>query len=120
MNVVTRFGTTDPTVCAVCRRRATGLGYAPKQSQRIIWLCDNHDCHSLGAKVYKMPDKYLDAYENGARIEATDAAGSFLAEIGNFDMSKLSEPELAEFGRRFIVTFEHSLRNKIMSGEAPF
>ena len=120
MNLLQRFATREPTLCAVCRRHATGLGYAPRQGAKAVWLCDDYTCHQLGKRIYHMPKSTLDAYEHGASIDAMDAAGSYLAEIEKFDMRELSDQELAEFRTRFVVGYEDAMRKKILSGEAPF
>ena len=117
---VTRFATKEPTVCAVCRRRAVWLGYAPKQGGPIMWLCDHKHCHEVSRKVYKMPGEYLDAYEVGAADEAFNAAGAYLVEIGTTDLSHLTEPQIGELNRRYVRAYEDALRRKILSGEAPF
>jgi hypothetical protein len=53
-------------------------------------------------------------------ISAGNEAGRYLDQIGVTDMAKLTDAEWREFLRRVIVAFEHSLRDKILSGVAPF
>jgi hypothetical protein len=67
-----------------------------------------------------MPGPILDAYERGAANEAMNAAGSYCFELNKFDIRYLTDQELSEFTRRFVVTYENTLRERIMSGEAPF
>jgi hypothetical protein len=119
-NVITRFATREPTLCAVCRRRAVRLGYAPKPSAAIVWLCDDHDCHGAAKGVYKMPTSTLDAYEIGAALEAGALAGGYLDEIGKSDLAALDRDQWREFLRRLLVGFEHAMRRKILENEAPF
>lgn len=117
---VHKFGTKEPTLCAVCRRHAMWLGYAPKQGGTIIWLCDHPECHATSKGVYKMPKDTLDAYEIGAAREAIDIAGPYLDEIGTTDLAVLDHAQMGEFLRRFIVGYEQSMRRKILENEAPF
>lgn len=117
---VRKFATREPTLCAVCWRRAVWLGYARKQNDSILWLCDNSICHTLGKAVYRMSKDTLDAYEIGAAREAIDVAGPYLDEIGTTDLAVLDHAQMGEFLRRFIVGYEQSMRRKILDNEAPF
>jgi hypothetical protein len=119
-NVVIRFGTPEPTLCAVCRRQAVALGYAPKPSAPIVWLCDDHGCHGAAKKVYQMPPRILEAYEIGAALEAGTIALRYLEEIGKTDLAALDGHQWREFLRRFLVAFEHTMRRKILENEPPF
>jgi hypothetical protein len=119
-NAVTRFGTRNPTLCAVCHRQAVALGYAPKPSAPIVWLCDDHGCHGAAKKVYQMPPRILEAYEIGAALEAGALARRYLEEIGNTDLAALDPDQWREFLRRLFVAFEHALRRKIIENEVPF
>ena len=120
MSTIARFATKEPTVCAVCRRRAMWLGYAPNHRGPVIWLCDDNGCHAAAKGVYSMPNPILDAYEIGAALEAGAEAGGYLEEIGKFDLRMLDDGEWREFLHRLLVGFEHELRRKILSNEAPF
>jgi hypothetical protein len=119
-NVVTRFATREPTLCAVCRRHAVSLGYAPMRSAAIVWLCDDHGCHGAVEGAYKMPTSTLDAYEIGAALEAGALAGRYLDEIGTSDLAALDRDQWREFLRRLFVGFEHAMRRKILENEPPF
>jgi hypothetical protein len=120
MSAISRFATKEPTVCAVCRRRAMWLGYAPKHSGPIIWLCDDNGCHRAARKIYAMPNPILDAYEIGAALEAGAEAGKYLEEVGTTDLAKLKGDEWREFLHRLYVGFEQVMRRKILNNEAPF
>src|ERR1700760_2899223 len=111
---VRKFATVEPTLCAACRRRAVWLGYMPGQRQAAFWLCGDAGCIAASRKVYDMPMKLLDAYEEKARQEAPDAAGAYLAEIGQSDVGKLTLAQWQEFGRRLIVGYEQSLRRILL------
>lgn len=115
-----RFATAEPTACAVCRRHAVWLGYAPKQGAKAIWLCGDVECSNGGKEIYQMSQANLDAYEVGAALEAGELGGAFLDEIGKTDMATLDGDEWREFLRRIIVGFEKSMKQKILSGAAPF
>lgn len=119
-NIQNRFATSEPCGCAVCRRRAVCLGYAPKQGQRVIWLCSDNECHAAAKAVFKMSQKELDAYELGALSEAGNQAGGFLDEINKTDLAKLDGDEWAHFLKLIITTFEVTMRKRILDGEPPF
>jgi hypothetical protein len=120
-----RFATKEPTSCAVCRRHAIWVGYAPLVGKwqnfggPVVWLCDDDGCHRAARSVYHMPNPTLDAFEIGAALEAGANAGGYLEEIGATDLSKLSAEEWREFLRRLITGFEQVLRRKILGNEAP-
>jgi hypothetical protein len=120
MSSVARFATREPTVCAVCRRHAMWIGYAPKQRAEVIWLCDDNGCHAAAKRIYKMPNETLDAFEIGAVLEAGTQAGSYLEEIGKTDLAALDAGEWRSFLRRIVVGYERALRRKILNNEAPF
>src|SRR6478752_9935073 len=119
-NIVSRFATRDPTICAVCRRHAISIGYARRQNGPVIWLCDDNNCHAAAKEIYAMPSERLDAYEIGSALEAGKEAGTYLDQIGKTDLAALDAQEWREFLRRIIVGFEQTMRRKILSGEAPF
>jgi hypothetical protein len=120
MSATSRFATKQPTVCAVCRRRAVWLGYAPNHRGPIVWLCDDNGCHAAARKVYRMPPSMLDAYEIGAALEAGADAGAYLEEIGKTDLARLTGDEWREFLHRLYVGFEVVMRRKILGDEPPF
>jgi len=67
-----------------------------------------------------MPSSILDAYEIGSALEAGKLAGAYLDEIGKTDLAALSGDEWREFLRRLFVSFEQTMRRKILENEAPF
>lgn len=119
-SIVTRFATVEPAVCAVCRRRAVWLGYAPQQRKPAIWLCDDTYCHKVARRVYDMPASILDEYEITATLKAGEEAGSYLEGLGKTDLGMLTSDEWREFLRRIVVGYEHELRRKLLAHEAPF
>lgn len=119
-NILSRYATSEPTGCAVCHRRAVGLGYAPRQGEKLIWLCDDKDCHAVSGKVYRMPQAQLDAYEIGATRAGLESGGAFLDEIGITDLAALDGDQFLEFGRRIITGFEATMRKRILDGSPPF
>jgi hypothetical protein len=119
-NSIARSATSEPTVCAVCRRHALWIGYAPKQRREIIWLCDDNECHAAAKGVYRMPSDWLDEFEIGAVLEAGGAAGTYLEKIGKTDLATLSPDEWRTFLQCIVVGYERALRRKILNNEAPF
>jgi Family of unknown function (DUF6511) len=117
---LSRFATKEPTLCAVCRRHAVWLGYAPKHRGAMIWLCDDNRCHAAARKVYGMSNGTLDAYELGAALEAGSDAGAYLDEVGQTDMASLTRDQWLEFLRRIVTGYEHALRRMILDNEPPF
>ena len=71
--ILGRKGDSEPLTCTVCGRRAVSLGICAKSSNVIAWVCDEPDCTTLGAKVYRMTQRQLDGYERKA-IEAAAAS----------------------------------------------
>jgi hypothetical protein len=121
VSTISRFATKQPTVCAVCRRRAVWIGCTPAPHGRpILFLCDDSGCHRAGKGLFKMPANILDAYEIGSALEAGRLAGEYLDEINKTDLAALSGDEWREFLRRIIVGFEQIMRRKILKNEAPF
>jgi hypothetical protein len=110
MNVIQRFATSEPTVCAVCRRRAVWLGYAPPCAP-VVWLCDDAGCHAAAEEVYSMTSSELDEHETAAMLEGGEQAGSYLDEIGETDLARLSREQWLELLRRLLTGYEHALRN---------
>jgi hypothetical protein len=125
-NSVRRFATAEPTVCAVCHRRAVWLGYAPlrgrwmSQDGPVVWLCDEPHCHRAARSIYTMPPPDLDAFERAAVLEAGEQAGMYLEQIGITDLAVLSREQWHEFLRRLLTGFEQALRRRILDGESPF
>ena len=120
MSILSRFATKEPAVCAVCRRHAEGLAYAPRADQPMIWLCDHPDCHSLARKVYRMPEAKLDLYEHAAAQKAGEQVGAYLDSLNKTDLAVLTEAEWQEMLRLFYTGFEQELRRKLLANEAPF
>jgi hypothetical protein len=120
-NIIGRFATKQPTVCAVCRRHAAWLGTTPQPHRMpVLWLCDDSICHKAAKGLFKVPANILDAYEIGSALEAGAEAGKYLDEIKKTDLATLSGDEWREFLRRIIVGFEQTMRRKILENESPF
>lgn len=122
MTVLARFATAQPTVCAICRRHAVWLGYAPSKPAPLptIWLCDDAYCHAAAAKVYAMPKAQLEAYELGAVLETGTVAVSYLETVGQTDLAQLDREQWREYLRLLLTSYEHILRRKILSDEPAF
>jgi hypothetical protein len=67
-----------------------------------------------------MPQSDLDAFEQGAALEAGAEAARYLEECGTTDLAKLTGEQWREFLRRVLTGFEQTLRRKILNGEPPF
>jgi hypothetical protein len=117
-----RRATPIPTFCAVCRRHAVWLGYAPCKPERqpVIWLCGEEYCHAAAARTYTMPGPMLDAYELAAMLEAGTLAAEYLEQLNQTDLAKLNREQWREFLRRLLTSYEHVLRRKILSDEPAF
>ena len=111
-----------PIVCGVCRRRASGIGFAPGgyKPPPVLWLCDDPRCHRLGKTAYQMPECKMDEFESRARFAAGQDAGAYLDEIGKTDLETLSEREWLLFIDKVILGFEQSLREQLTKSAAPF
>jgi hypothetical protein len=120
MNSLRRFATKEPTVCAVCRRRAWSIGYAEGyRSSPLLWLCDNIECISLAKKVYRMKQQELDFFEMLALEDAGNEAGAYLDEINQTDLAKLTPEQWLTFRRRLVFGFGERLRHRLQSPAAP-
>jgi hypothetical protein len=76
-----------------------------------MWVCESEDCMSIARRVYFMKPRDLDAVEGAAVNAGTWAAGSYMTEIGKFDIRELTEVELFEFGRRLYIATCNELQN---------
>jgi hypothetical protein len=120
-----RFATSEPTVCAVCRRRAVWLGYAPprqvsrKGRTRRLAL-RQQSLSSRGKEHLHDACTRLDAFEADAALEAGEQAGAFLEDCGTTDLAQLTPEQWQEFLRRLLTGFEQALRRRILTGESPF
>ena len=110
----------DPILCGVCRRRATGLGYMPRNRDPVVWLCDDPVCLSLGRSVYHMSQPMLDAIEARARNDALSALGAYLDSIGTTDLAALTPDQFFEVGSIFVREFADAMRRHIGEQAAPF
>lgn len=110
MSIVSRFAGKSPACCAVCRRHADGIAYAPNNRGPFIWVCDDTECIRLAKEVYKMPKDILDTVERESMLAGGDAAGAYLDEIGKTDLIKLTADEWEEFLRRTLITYEKKMR----------
>ena len=70
----------EPITCAVCGRRAIGLGHCRSKSSDIAWSCGNPQCLAIGERVLIMTDKSLDVYEKTAIGEAGRSVADTLGE----------------------------------------
>lgn len=114
--------------CAICKRRHHNLGYAPNDRAPIKWVCK--EClytkvitaggeQPLIKKVYHMPRRELDHYEEQALEAGGNAGGEYLDELGKTDLAALEDYEWREFLRRVFVGYADGMR-KLAAGEVPY
>ena len=120
MNSLRRFATKEPTLCAVCRRRAWQLCYAPRQNAPMLWLCDDIECIKLGKVVYHMAQKDIDLFELSSKKDAGNDGGAYLEELGVWFNRDVTPEQWDEFINRIIEGYQKHLRNKLLSHAAPF
>jgi hypothetical protein len=116
-----RYQGAMPTVCAICRRRAVGIGYTPQPHaiRRTIWLCGSDYCIRAAKEFCAVSAQQFDEYELGAILEAGRKAGSYLDEIGKTDLKVLNREEWREFLFRLLTGYEEALRRKLINNEPP-
>lgn len=109
-----------PTLCAVCRAHANsghGFGF---RGQKHIHACRDYRCRELLPKVYNMSKDTLDAYDLKAMDEGGGWAGSYLDQIGKYNLGELTAEEWGEFCMRMIAGYQDGIRRMIANDEAPF
>lgn len=115
-----RYATIEPSCCCVCRRWASGIGYAPRQKFPIAWVCERPECLQAIKGIYAMRASDLEHLERLALDEGGDAAGAYLDEIGKTDLAELSANEWREFRERFFRATTDALRRYAHEAVAPF
>jgi hypothetical protein len=121
-SIVHRLHTKQPTVCAVCRRRAVWLGYAPVGKHLthlgpVLWLCNDQHCFGAGKVLYHMASKKFDEIEHGAMLEAGAEAARYLEACGTTDLARLADHEWSEFLRRVVTGFGASVRRQVLDAQ---
>lgn len=110
----------DPVCCGVCKRAATGIGYAPRQGKPILWLCDDPTCIGLGRTVFHMNPKHMSQFEALSLSDAGEAAGGYLESIGKTDLAQLEPEEWIAFLKTVLFSYEAKMRERLLSHAAPF
>lgn len=106
-------------LCGVCGdENDSGLGYAPDDQSRIMWLCK--ECVPIASGVYGAPAKMKSKYSNDARDYAGQKAGAYLEKIGKFDLRELTEDEWKEFLDTFWKERTTELRRLLAEFAPPF
>jgi hypothetical protein len=121
--VVSRLHTKQPTACAVCRRRACWLGFAPVDKHLtprgpVLWLCKHPYCHGAGKAIYYMSNSRFDEIEQAAALEAGAEAARYLESCGTTDLAHLRDDEWREFLRRVVSGFGTAMRRKVIDAQA--
>lgn len=110
--------------CDVCLRRHHNLGYAPSEKHPVKWTCKPclraAEDPILVKKVYHMPRKKLDEFEERALAAGGDNAGAYLDEIGKTDLAVLEAEEWEEFCARLLVGYANAMREMMKNDTAPF
>lgn len=110
--------------CDVCRRRHMNVGYAPSDRHPVKWTCraclKAAEDPILVQKIYHMPRKRLDEFEERALAKGGETAGSYLDDIGKTDLAVLSAEEWEEFCARLLVGYSNAMREMLSKDEAPF
>ena len=118
MTSAATHATTDPGICAVCRRRHDNLAYAPTPRHPLKWVCA--ECVPLAKGIYHMPRAQIDEFERKALNDAGEAAGAYLDEIGKTDLADLTEEEWAAFWERGLMGYSESMKEQATKLWAPF
>src|SRR5262245_30308129 len=108
-------------LCAICRRSATGYGYAPGHGSAapIAWVCDDADCLRLVRAAYTQLQRDFSRWESLAAQTGGCEAGQYLDEIGVTDLAALTPDQWCEFCRRLIAGYRAGLK-LVVREEAPF
>lgn len=104
----------EPTTCAICQRRAIGLGLYGKSETR--WLC--RECGMLAEQIQSI--RRMDIYEIKALDGGVDAVGEYLGQIGKYDLSEFDELERTMMIKAAVLGYGKRLRELIKEGSAPF
>jgi hypothetical protein len=112
----------DPYLCCVCRRPASGVGYAPKYSrsvEQIAWTCLDPECLEIAAMTYSMSQTEFGRLDELATQAGGAEAGQYLDQIGKTDLATLDEREWQTFLRRLVSGYRVALKTKLRD-ESPF
>lgn len=111
---------TEPTICGVCRRRATGLGYAPRQGQQVMWLCEDSACHGSAKEFYKMPKAKLEELEKRALRFGGRLGGEYLDSLEVTDLAKLEPETYDEYLRLVLHGYSEFMQSEFTPEEVPY
>lgn len=110
----------NDALCACCQRAATGIGHTPHASKPILWLCDDPACIQIARDSYMLPQEKFSLLEAKAAVEASDAMGRRLDEVGEGGRFDGMAPEIwLDAMRAGIAEYRVSLV-KFLKSEAPF
>lgn len=108
-------------ICIICRRFDDGIGYAPPRSRNVgewVWACNDHIKYAKAA--YHMSQETFNAIEREALMEAGDAAGGYLDELGKTDLATLTPEEWEAFLMLILKRFPQALADRFDGYMAPF
>ena len=112
----------DNRLCCVCRRPATGLGWAPKYVKTVdlvAWVCDDPECVAIARDSYGMKQLEFNRIDNMATSDAGAALEQFLDKIGKTDLRALTQAEWDEALKTTIGGYRAALKGRLRD-EAPF
>lgn len=118
--------TRKPDCCCVCGRRAC---WRPLDGQVVVmelkrsaafWLCADTRCADTISELIDMDDELRDVVELHAIGDGGEAGGSYLDEIGETDLAKLTEDQFRTFVARVLAGYAAGVRRQAMKVEIPF
>jgi hypothetical protein len=96
-------------VCGVCACLAAGIGYAPSDRQRILWVCDDPDCLTIARDTYRMRQIEWEQIEIEAIRDAGNRAGEWLDRTGKTDLATMTPEEWDGFCRFMVAAYRSQL-----------
>lgn len=108
----------DPADCHICHRHAIGIGtgFTSARDKDPKWICSQ--CSLIIEDIRRV--KNFDAYELKALEKVDEAAGEYVAGLGQSDLAELSELERRMLWKAVVASFGDSLRALIKGGAAPW
>lgn len=112
----------DECLCAVCRRPAIGLAWAPKRIKsitQIAWVCDDPECIAIAKDSYEMRQLEFNRVDAMATVDAGAALEAYCEKIGKSDLRELTADEWDHALKTTIGSYRAALKGRLKN-EAPF
>jgi len=109
----------EPDVCYACKTRhaiGVGIGYASRHDTTPKWICA--ECALIIEDIRRV--RNFDAYELKALDAVDEAAGEYVAGLGQSDLAELGELERKMLWKAVVGSFGDELRRLIRGGAAPW